>query len=567
MDNLRLILFFALAFILMMLWQAWDKDYGAKPQSTVTTETSTGQADTTSSVPSAIPASPAIGNNGTPSSVPEISSTAAVPMSTTDTSRPAVPTITVKTDLYTMEIGTVGGNVLKVFLNDYPASLGDKENSFQLMKPEVPELFVAQSGLIAGEGSTAPSHETPYQAGSNSYELTDGADQLSVDLHWTSPEGVTVTKRYTYQRGSYLVTVQHILQNGSGKPWVGREYRQLMRTPPENNSAASKLLYTYTGGAIYSEENKYEKISFEDMEESKLSREVKGGWIAMLQHYFLGAWIPPEDQTDTFYTNVLPGKRYVLGAYTPAVTVGQGANHTFSSGFVASPKLQDELKAISKGLDLSVDYGWLTVIAQPIFWLLKQIQGVVVNWGLSIILLTLLIKALFYKLSEASYKSMANMRRMTPRIQALKDRFGEDKTRLNAAMMELYKKEKINPLGGCLPILVQIPVFISLYWVLLESVELRQAPFIFWIQDLSIKDPYFVLPLIMGVSMFIQQKLNPAPPDPMQAKIMMALPVVFTVFFAFFPAGLVLYWVTNNVLSIAQQWYITRQIENAAAKA
>ncbi|WP_275098848.1 membrane protein insertase YidC [Sedimenticola hydrogenitrophicus] len=566
MDNLRLILFFALAFILMMLWQAWDKDYGGKPQTAAPSEMSSDKASTTTSVPGAIPSAPTPAGDGQPSAVPSITADSALPKAGAE-SQPTAASVTVRTDLYTMEIGTVGGNVLKVFLNEYPASLGDQENSFQLMKPEIPNLFVAQSGLIAGEGSFAPSHETPYRVNSHSYRLENGADQLSVDLFWTSPEGVKVTKRFNYQRGSYLVTVQHIVENGSGQPWVGREYRQLMRTPAVDDSAASKLLYTYTGGAIYSGEKKYEKIDFDDMQESKLSREVKGGWIAMLQHYFVGAWIPPADQTGTFYTNVLPGERYVLGAYTPALTVDKGASHTFSSGFVASPKLQDELKAISTGLDLTVDYGWLTVIAQPIFWLLKQIQGVVVNWGVAIILLTLLIKVLFYKLSEASYKSMANMRRMTPRIQALKDRFGEDKTRLNAAMMELYKKEKINPLGGCLPIVVQIPVFISLYWVLLESVELRQAPFVFWIQDLSTKDPYFVLPLIMGISMFIQQKLNPAPPDPMQAKIMMALPVVFTVFFAFFPSGLVLYWVTNNVLSIAQQWHITRQIENAAARA
>lgn len=562
MDNLRLILFFALAFILLLLWQAWEKDYGPQPAATAAVESAAGSSDTTSTaVPSATPAAPA--GEGIPSAVPSVSATAAVP-APDNVPAPSSATIKIKTDLYTMEIGTVGGTVQKVFLNDYPATLGDKENSFQLMKPEPPNLFVAQSGLIAGEGSAAPTHETPYQAANSEYQLADGKDQLNVDLVWTSPDGVKVTKRFTYQRGSYLVTVQHIVENGSDKPWVGREYRQLVRTPAVDGSASSKLLYTYTGGAIYSEENKYEKIKFEDMEEAKLSREVKGGWIAMLQHYFLGAWVPPVDQTDTFYSNVLSGKRYVLGAYTPAVTVQQGSGYTFSTGFVASPKLQEELKAISKGLDLSVDYGWLTVIAQPIFWLLKQIQSLVSNWGLSIILLTLLIKAVFYKLSETSYKSMANMRRMTPRIQALKDRYGEDKARLNAAMMELYKKEKINPLGGCLPILVQIPVFISLYWVLLESVELRQAPFMFWIQDLSTKDPYFVLPLIMGISMFIQQKLNPAPPDPMQAKIMMALPVVFTVFFAFFPSGLVLYWVTNNVLSIAQQWYITRQIENAA---
>ncbi|MCW8945362.1 MAG: membrane protein insertase YidC [Sedimenticola sp.] len=563
MDNLRLILFFSLAFILMMIWQAWEEDYGPKPQAAATNISQpAGSSETASAVPSA--AVPGTQTDST--AVPVISSSSAVPQST-PALQTSVASVSVKTDLYTMEIGTVGGNIRKVFLNDYPASLGDKENSFQLMKPDVPDLFIAQSGLIGGEGSSAPSHETPYQASADSFEMAEGTDQLQVDLFWTSPEGVKVTKRFTYKRGTYLVTVEHLVENSSGKQWVGREYRQLMRTPPENESASSKLIYTYTGGAIYSEENKYEKIDFDDMQESKLERPVKGGWVAMLQHYFLGAWIPPEDQQGTFYTNALPGNRFVLGAYTPSVSVADGATHSFKTGFVASPKLQDELKAISLGLDLSVDYGWLTVIAQPIFWLLKQIQSVVSNWGWSIILLTLMIKLVFYKLSEASYKSMANMRRMTPRIQALKERFGEDKTRLNAAMMELYKKEKINPLGGCLPILVQIPVFISLYWVLLESVEMRQAPFIFWIEDLATKDPYFVLPLIMGISMFIQQKLNPAPPDPMQAKIMMALPFVFTIFFAFFPSGLVLYWVTNNVLSIAQQWYITRQIENAAAKA
>ncbi|MCW8908128.1 MAG: membrane protein insertase YidC [Sedimenticola sp.] len=559
MDNLRLILFFSLAFILMLLWQAWEEDYGPKPETTVSTQSGNGST-AEPQVNSAIPAAPQV---AAPSTAPSIANSTA-PAAAISTA--VGDSITVKTDLYTMEISTMGGSILKAFLNDYPASLGDKENSFQLMKAQPPGLFIAQSGLVAAEGSTAPTHEARYQAADSSFQMADDADQLMVDLLWTGEDGVKVTKRFIYNRGSYLVTVQHIVDNGTGKPWMGSEYRQLMRTPPDE-STASKFIYTYTGGAIYSEENKYEKIDFDDMEESNLNRQVKGGWIAMLQHYFLGAWVPPQDQTGTFYTNVYPGNRYVLGAYTPTVRVADGANHTFSSGFLAGPKLQEELAEIAKGLDLSVDYGFLTVIAQPIFWLLKMIQSVVGNWGWSIILLTLLIKLVFYKLSEASYKSMANMRRMTPRIQALKERFGEDKTRLNAAMMELYKKEKINPLGGCLPILVQIPVFISLYWVLLESVEMRQAPFIFWIEDLSTKDPFFVLPLIMGVSMYIQQKLNPAPPDPMQAKIMMALPFVFTIFFAFFPSGLVLYWVTNNVLSIAQQWYITRQIEQQAAKA
>jgi YidC/Oxa1 family membrane protein insertase len=300
------------------------------------------------------------------------------------------------------------------------------------------------------------------------------------------------------------------------------------------------------------------------MDESKLNLKVKDGWVAMLQHYFVGSWVPTPGEENIFYSDVYPGQRYTLGAYTPSATIQKGGEYTFNSSLVAGPKLQNELREIAPGLDLTVDYGWLTVIAQPIFWLLGTLHGILGNWGWSIIVLTLLIKLAFYKLSETSYRSMANMRKMTPRMNALKERYGEDKQRLNQEMMNLYKKEKINPLGGCLPILVQIPVFIALYWVLMESVELRQAPFMLWIQDLSVKDPFFVLPIIMGASMFIQQKLNPTPPDPMQAKIMMALPFVFTILFLSFPAGLVLYWVVNNVLSIAQQWYITRQIEKTA---
>lgn len=557
MDNLRLILFFGLALILMMLWQAWNQDYGQNQQPIAGT-------DTVETVPAPSMSAPATKmGEEIPQATPTVGATSSADVpSMTETAASGSAKINAKTDLYTMEIDTKGGNILRVFLNDFPETLGDTENKFQLMDPDHPDIYIAQSGLIGGDQISAPTHEAIYQAEKSSYRMTDGDDTLQFDLTWNSEDGVKVTKRFIYTRGSYLVTIQHIVENGTGKPWVGREYRQLMRTEPADDGQ-SQFIYTYTGGAIYTEEEKYEKISFGDMDDKKLARDVKGGWIAMLQHYFVGAWVPPVEETDHFYTNVLSGKRYVLGAYTPSIQLENGATHTFSTGFVAGPKLQEELAEIATGLDLSVDYGWLTILAQPIFWLLKKIQSVVINWGWSIILLTMLIKAVFFKLSETSYKSMANMRKMTPRIQALKDRYGDDKQRMNTAMMELYKKEKINPLGGCLPILVQIPVFIALYWVLLESVELRQAPFILWIQDLSIKDPYFVLPVIMGVSMFIQQKLNPAPPDPMQAKIMMSLPFVFTIFFAFFPSGLVLYWVVNNTLSIAQQWYITRQIEAA----
>jgi len=553
MDNLRLILIFTLAFIVLMLWQAWNEDYGQKPlQEHVAT-----QSETASSGLGGVPAAEVTALTPTG----EQSASAAVPSvgTTVETNSNKIDVVT---DLFTLEIDTRGGSITRLLLNAYPVSLSQSDVKFTLMRPTSPDLFVAQSGLIGLEKEEAPTHESQYQSAKQSYAMGD-KDNLEVELSWKSPKGVKITKRFLFNRGSYLVKIEHQVDNSAEAAWSGREYRQLMRGLPGEKPAGSQFLYTYTGGAIYTPEEKYDKISFDEMEESTLSLDVKGGWIGMLQHYFVGAWVPPAEQTEHFYTNVLPGQRYVLGAYTPSISVAAGGSHTFSTGFVAGPKLQDELEAIAPGLELTVDYGWLTVVAKPIFWLLKAIQNILINWGWSIIVLTLMIKLLFFKLSETSYKSMANMRKMTPRIQALKDRYGDDKQRLNQAMMEMYKKEKINPLGGCLPIVVQIPVFIALYWVLLESVELRQAPWIFWIKDLSIKDPFYVLPLIMGVSMFIQQKLNPAPPDPMQAKIMMTLPFVFTIFFAFFPSGLVLYWVTNNVLSIAQQWYITHQIEKA----
>lgn len=556
MDNLRLILVFTLAFIVLLLWQAWNEDYGPKPeQEAAVTQSEIGSGNPAASPP-AIPSTEV----AKPESVGK-QLTGTLP-GVDDSMGTVSGKIGVTTDLFTLEIDTRGGSILSLLLNEYPVSLEQKDVKFTLMRPTSPDLFVAQSGLIGLEKGEAPTHEAQYQSKEQHYSMGD-KDSLVVDLSWTSPKGIQVTKRFTFTRGSYLVKVEHRIDNPTEAVWSGREYRQLMRGLPGEKPAGSKFLYTYTGGAIYTPEEKYEKISFEKMEEKPLSIEAKGGWFGMLQHYFIGAWIPPADETDHFYTNVLPGQRYVLGAYTPSISVAPGGSHTFTTGFVAGPKLQDKLEAITPGLELTVDYGWLTVVAKPIFWLLKAIHKLLGNWGWSIIVLTLIIKLLFFKLSETSYKSMANMRKMTPRIQALKDRYGDDKQRLNQAMMEMYKKEKINPLGGCLPIVVQIPVFIALYWVLLESVELRQAPWIFWIRDLSIKDQYYVLPLIMGISMFIQQKLNPAPPDPMQAKIMMALPFVFTVFFAFFPSGLVLYWVTNNILSISQQWVITRQIEKA----
>ncbi|MCU7929751.1 MAG: membrane protein insertase YidC [Candidatus Thiodiazotropha sp. (ex Codakia rugifera)] len=552
MDNLRLILFFALAFVGLMLYQAWQQDYGTQ------TQNQPPQSDTSGG---SVPA-------GDSTAIPVADVKADLPAAATPTGpestgkEPVAAVIKVETDLLKLEISTQGGTVQKALLLDYLDSLERPDLKVELLSPREPNVFIAQSGLIGTEKGRAPSHEAIYRAEKGEYQLADGVDELVIPLVWSSGDGVEITKQFVLHRGSYLTEVRYLINNQSSEGWAARDYGQLQRMEPVSDSNGFTT-YTYTGGVYYNPKEKYEKIDFDEMAKKTLNVESDQGWLAMIQHYFLSAWVPPKEQVEHYYTNSLSGGKYLIGSYSPSVTVAAGESKTLIRQLYIGPKLQDQLEAIAEGLELTVDYGWLTVIAKPIFWLLKTINDWVGNWGWSIIILTLLIKAAFFKLSETSYKSMANMRKFTPRIQAIKDRYGDDKQRVQAAMMELYKKEKINPLGGCLPIMVQIPVFIALYWVLLESVELRHAPWMLWIHSLSEKDPYFILPLIMGVSMFVQQKLNPAPPDPMQAKIMMTLPFVFTIFFAFFPAGLVLYWVVNNLVSIAQQAYITRKIEQS----
>jgi len=551
MDNIRLLLFGALALLLMMIWQAWQRDYGPKRQPAVEAPVSSAQPESVDT-PGAVPNVQAVASDGAaPTAVPQtIEATTA-------------PTIKITTDLLDIEIGTQGGDILNVYLRDYPMALETPDEKFKLLNSDAVNRFVAQSGLIGADKETAPNHEALFQATQQQYRLAEGEDAVEAVLTWEHPSGIKVNKRYIFKRGSYEIELRHEVENSSGQNWAAREYSQLQRgRPPEGEG--NRLLYTYTGSAIYTQEGKYEKYSFDDMDEVSLSRDTRGGWVSMIQHYFLGAWIPPADKKMHLYSNKLPNNRYLVGMYSPLITVADGARYEFNSRFFIGPKLQDEMEATSPGLELTVDYGWLTVLAKPIYWLLQQMHSIFHNWGWAIIFLTIIIKAAFFKLSEASYKSMANMRKLAPRLKALKDRYGDDKAKMNQATMEMYKKEKVNPLSGCLPIMVQIPVFIALYWVLLESVELRQAPFIFWLKDLSLQDPYFVLPVIMAASMFVQQKLNPAPVDPMQAKIMMSLPFVFGIFFAFFPSGLVLYWVINNLISITQQYIITKRIEQAA---
>jgi len=544
----RILLFVALAFVLLMLWQAWQHDYGPHPATQVAQKhTATApSAGSSAAVPSATPSAPTA--SAAKPSVP-------VAADTLD----AGQMIDVYTDLMHYRISTRGGDVREVALLKYPEKAGQPKNPVRLLHDTPPKLFVAQSGLRATAGPQ-PDHRALFVATQRQYHLATGAKSLAVTLTWQDASGLKVEKIYTFHRGSYVADLTVKVMNSGDTSWHGYFYTQLQRTPPPKKSHLEE--HTYVGGAIYSPKEKYEKVTFEEMKKLDLDRTITGGWAAMVQHYFTAAWIPPGKQQEHFYSMVANGDRYVLGMYSDTLTVPAGAEHTFTSRLFAGPKLQDRLANIAPGLELTTDYGILTFIAKPIFWLLKELHAILGNWGWAIIMLTVLIKLAFFKLSATSYKSMANMRKMQPRMKALKERYGDDRQKLNEAMMKMYKEEKINPLGGCLPVVVQIPVFLALYWVLLDSVELRQAPFMFWITNLSAHDPYYILPVFMGVTMIIQQRLNPSPMDPIQAKVMMILPVIFTAFFAFFPAGLVLYWIVNNSLSIAQQWYITRHVIN-----
>lgn len=556
MDNQRLILFAALSIVVLLLWQSWQQDYG--PQRAAVAPTSTAPATPPTS------SSPDVPSTGTPSvgAAPGNGATPATAVPGGESTLKSSQRVQITTDLLKVEIDTIGGDIRRAELLNYPIDVGQQDKPYPLMKDSRPRLFVAQSGLVSKQ--PAPDHHAQFAASQQTYTLGNGAQELRVPLQWTDPNGLTVTKTFVFHRGSYVVDVIQQVANASTSDWTGRQYRQFQRSAEDKNGEAT-FIYTYTGGVVYTPEKKYEKISFDDMLEQNLSRTFQDGWVAMIQHYFLGAWLPDKGETNQAYTKHLGDEVFVMGLLSMPQTITAGQTEAFTNRLYIGPKLQESLEALAPGLELTVDYGFLTVISKPLFWLLEYINGVLGNWGWSIVILTLLIKLAFYKLSEVSYKSMANMRKLAPKMAALRERYGDDRQRMSQALMEMYKKEKINPFGGCLPMLVQIPVFIALYWVLLESVELRHAPFILWIHDLSTKDPFYILPLLMGVTMFIQQKLNPAPPDPVQAKVMMALPFIFTLFFAFFPAGLVLYWFVNNLLSIAQQWVITRRVERGDA--
>jgi len=558
MDIKRTILIVALAVVSYVMVLKWNQDYG---QAALPTQNVAASNTTAQGLPDSVP-----GNNA--------SNSADVPTANTDTSTPTETPVAaskdlihVKTDVLDIAIDPQGGDVAQLRLPLYPRRQDHPDVPFQLFDNGGERTYLAQSGLTGVDGPDARASGRPvFSTDKKTFELAPGQDQLVVDLKF-SEDGINYIKRFTFKRGLYDVQVSYLIDNESGKPWTGNLFAQLKRDASSDPSSSTATgTATYLGAALWTSEEPYKKVSMKDIDKGQLKEAVQGGWVAWLQHYFVTAWIPQKGDNNVVQTRKDNQGNYIIGFTGPTLTVEPGKTGETSATLYAGPKSQGVLKELSPGLELTVDYGILWFIAQPIFWLLQHIHSLVGNWGWSIIFLTMLIKGIFFPLSAASYRSMARMRAVAPKLAALKEQFGDDRQKMSQAMMELYKKEKINPLGGCLPILVQMPVFLSLYWVLLESVEMRQAPFMLWITDLSIKDPFFILPIIMGATMFIQQRLNPTPPDPMQAKVMKLMPIIFTFFFLWFPAGLVLYWVVNNCLSIAQQWYITRKIEAATKK-
>ena len=540
MDTRRLVLFVIFSMSILMLWEAWQRQHTP--------------AEITQQISSNAPMD---------NSVPSQSTSAAVVAKTempaeSDYKLLSGQRISVVTDLYKADIETTGGDLRRLELLKHRAADNDKTNFVLLDDAANPMTYVAQTGLI---GADLPTHKAVFTTSATSYQMQPDQDSLEVRLNWLS-NGVSVDKIYTFHRNRYAIDVTYEVKNGSASPITPAVYYQIVHDNLSNQG--SKLMPTFTGGAYYSEATKFKKLKFADMDKEALKLSSNDGWVGLLQHYFVSAWIPKDGLVRDFYSKKINEHMYTIGSKSALATIAPGATLVVPARLFSGPQTKVDLISTAPGLEYTVDYGWLTVVATPLFWMLSKIHALVSNWGVAIILLTVLIKAAFFRLSASSYRSMAQMRELAPRLESMKAKFGDDRQKMQAAMMELYKKEKINPMGGCLPILVQIPVFISLYWMLLGSVELRHAPFFGWIQDLSAIDHFYILPILMGATMIIQTRLNPKPADPLQAKVMTWMPVVFSVFFFFFPAGLVLYWLVNNVLSITQQWYINKMIHAEA---
>ncbi len=561
MDNQRLLIWAFFGLMVWMTYQTWVQDYGPKPAPVVSDQAKEPGAPPATTPPALDDDLPEISDPAAPTSLPPAASTAPESVAA-----PAAPGIRVTTDVFTVEISTRGGTLQQAVLLKYPVAKDRPDTLVQLLDTRPETLGLIESGVRATAGGAEATHLTTLSGEQASYELGD-ADELTVPLRWADESGIVIEKRYRFRRGSYAIGLEHEVRNGSDALWRGAEYVRIKRQFGEQERSMFDVdSYSFVGPIVYDGE-KSEKLARDDLiKDGKYGFYSAQGWFASIQHHFLSAAVPEAGKEHKYEVAVVGDNSVASAIGRNLETVAPGSSTTFQTTLFVGPKLQSQLEQIDNSLKLTVDYGWLTIISQPLFWLLSKVFGFVGNWGVAIIVVTFLIKLAFYKLTESSGRSMAKMRNLQPRMKALQDRYKDDRQALSQAMMDLYKREKVNPAAGCLPILIQMPFFLAFYWVLLESVEMRQAPFALWITDLSTRDPYFILPLIMGVAMFMQQKLNPAPADPVQAKVMQIMPVMFTVFFAFFPSGLVLYWVTNTVLSIAQQWKINRVVE-AEAKA
>lgn len=552
LDYLRIGLYVLLALVCFSLYQAWQREHPEQPPTTPTVLSSSLPAlEAASSVPSAlVPTVPEAATRPT-----------AVKASPPSSVLPNDRIVHVVTDVLDLEIDTLGGNLIQAKLLAYPESL-HAETPYVLLNHDPKTEYLAQSGLIGEKGPDSVQGSALYTPEKRQYKLEKDQNEIVVNLSWQNQEGLTVIKSLTFHRNDYEVDVAYRISNEGKHPWKGSLYNQLLRTdtPPPNGQGFSNLT-TYFGAAISSPEKTFEKISFKDMKKNNLNHAITGGWAAMIQHYFVTAWIPDKVTTSDYYSRVTPQGLYVIGMVNAPITVQPQEKIMVQSKLYTGPALVDRLQKAAPGLQLTIDYGIFWFISVAIFWLMQKIHDFIGNWGWSIVITTLIIKLLFYHLSAKSYRSMSMLKKLQPRMERLKELYGNDRQKLTQATMDLYRQEKVNPMGGCLPILVQIPVFIALYWVLVESVQLRQAPFILWIHDLTARDPYYILPVLVGLSMFLQQRLSPPPPDPTQAKVMMFMPVIFTALFINFPAGLMLYWFVNNMLSFTQQWYIMRTVK------
>jgi YidC/Oxa1 family membrane protein insertase len=544
MDNQRTILWALFAGMVFLTWTEWQRTNTPEPQVEASVSSVVEEAADDIELPTA-----------TAGATQPAATAQVVSPEANETSDELVH---VSTGLLDVEISTLGGTLVSAKLTAYPLSKAQPDVPVQLLNNEPGDEYLLATGLVDTNRS-GPTHLTLLQTAADQYELDDDQDVLRVPFSWTDGAGINVEKSFYFYRDRYDIGVEYLVTNNGSEAWRGLSYLQIRKDhKPLERSMFNVDTYSYDGPVIYDGE-KYEKLDPDDLEDEPVDLTVSGGWIAAIEHHFLSAAVPPNDETFSYDGKFSNGKVTLRGS-GPTLTVEPGETLKITAELFVGPKLQDQLEETAQGLTLTADYGVLAILAQPLFWLLQQVHKILGNWGWSIIMVTFLIKLTFYKLTEASGRSMAKMRKLQPRLKALQERYKDDRPALSQHMMELYKREKVNPAAGCLPMLIQIPFFIAFYWVLLESVEMRQAPFMLWITDLSTRDPYFVLPVLMGVAMFVQQKLNPAPPDPIQAKVMSILPIVFTGFFAFFPSGLVLYWLTNSTLSVLQQWNINRKM-------